>query len=643
MNAIPEDEEVSVSSGASFPQQQHRLPPPPPPPAFGRGSDGGGQRRPGNWREQLRPPDESPLESTSTTGSSSSGPQLSKAATTDQDEDGYESDWEKEISVEGSVFFVAPYSEDELRQEREREQAISALPQEAKEERKTKKMGKLSRLVRRRESKRDRINAAGTGAGARPKFGGKVSGGAAAALRSPQSPGESSDNDSSTYYGQLRTFESVIESATANSIAEMQEVTIRIKGRKSVVDGGGSLLEQMMGIVPMRHHDEDSDNVVVVAGYLTDGPAIKISDKLQIGDIIRLVDGQQVNLTIIEQLLSTFSSSTKIKITIQRPPAKLFPDPLSSSLEHSGSSGDDTVAPSLIKMLTGDGPTAVEVQSILKKLPYIVLYLTRSGITESSPELADVLYQYPTAVSGSHSIKLLKVRGVFVTLCQALPEILGSTPVTTSISVDDELVHVGFAQEGEDHFLIALSDVKCNASEVETLTRDVSRVLRLQFGSLPAAFSGRNHAELNKFFNVVLLDELLGISGSVMPPSLDVASVLAPSPPKLESRLPGTQWLNLPDDIKFQVDDAMNQFESADFQDYSEDFYDLPREFNILGSCVFHKGFLLASHLRTEDMTDVTLWCSFYKLLGLTRSSPVHQVVSWNEVFLSRTRKGNET
>ena len=46
-------------------------------------------------------------------------------------------------------------------------------------------------------------------------------------LRSPVSPnaggagGESSDNDSSTYYGQLKTFESVFESE-ASPVAEMQ-------------------------------------------------------------------------------------------------------------------------------------------------------------------------------------------------------------------------------------------------------------------------------------------------------------------------------------------------------------------------------------------------------------------------------------
>jgi hypothetical protein len=380
------------------------------------------------------------------------------------------------------------------------------------------------------------------------------------------------------------------------------------------------------------------DPVVVVAGFLTDGPAIKINDKLQIGDIIRLVDGQQVNLTIIEQLLSTYSSSTKIKITIQRPPAKMFPDPLSLSHDDSGSTSAD-MAPSLVKMLTGDGPTSLEVQSMLKRLPYIVLYLTRSGITESSPELADVLYQYPTAASGHHSIKLLKVRGMFVTLCQALPEITGgSVPLTSTVIIDHELVHVGYAEEGEDVLLVALPDGKCNAGDVGHIVCDMARVLRLQYGSLAAAFSTRNHVDLNKMLNILLLDELLNIcsSQSRIPPPFDIATILSRNPPKFDERLHATHWLNLPDDIKFQVDDAMNQFESGDFQDYSEDFYDFPREFNILGSCVFYKGLLLASHLPKDDLIDVVLWSKLNKLLRLTRESPVHQLVAWSEIYLTR-------
>ena len=54
-------------------------------------------------------------------------------------------------------------------------------------------------------------------------------------------------------------------------------------------------------------------------------------------------------------------------------------------------------------------------------------------------------------------------------------------------------------------------------------------------------------------FSMMLLDELLHIPNSVRaPPQLDMASVLARNPPKFSERLQASQWLNLPDDIKFQ-------------------------------------------------------------------------------------------
>ena len=59
----------------------------------------------------------------------------------------------------------------------------------------------------------------------------------------------------------------------------------------------------------------------------------------------------------------------------------------------------------------------------------------RRGITETSPELADVIYQYPT----QHQSKLLQVRGMFLTLCHALPEITGSKPITSSLLVEVRL------------------------------------------------------------------------------------------------------------------------------------------------------------------------------------------------------------
>ena len=217
--------------------------------------------------------------------------------------------------------------------------------------------------------------------------------------------------------------------------------------------------------------------------------------------------------------------------------------------------------------------------------------------------------------------------------------------MTTSLLVEDQLIHVGYAEERDDLFVMALPALKASAKEVSQLVRDTVRVLRLRHKTLASAFAQKNAAtaDLNEFFSVLFLDTLLGTTTSALittttpTPLLDVSAVLGtPGPARFDQSLPAAQWLHLPDDVKFQIDDALSQLEAADFTEYSDDFYDSPREFNILGACLFHRGRLLASHLTRDDMIDVLLWCQFNQILPLTRIQPVQQVVNWSEIFLTR-------
>ena len=130
--------------------------------------------------------------------------------------------------------------------------------------------------------------------------------------------------------------------------------------------------------------------------------------------------------------------------------------------------------PTYLKMLSGRGPTPPEVQSLLRGLPHMVLYVTSTGITENSPEAADVLYAYPSDVMDhplSPTFRLFKSRGVFVTLCQLLGQVTGdeTKPQVTSVLLDginntatdctindSQLVHIGYAEENGDLLLLAL-------------------------------------------------------------------------------------------------------------------------------------------------------------------------------------------
>ena len=59
---------------------------------------------------------------------------------------------------------------------------------------------------------------------------------------------------------------------------------------------------------------------------------------------------------------------------------------------------------------------------MLRTLPYIALYITRRGITESSPELADVLYQYPAQVGIMIVMMRVMIVMIMIMMMMAAPE-----------------------------------------------------------------------------------------------------------------------------------------------------------------------------------------------------------------------------
>ena len=75
-----------------------------------------------------------------------------------------------------------------------------------------------------------------------------------------------------------------------------------------------------------------------------------------------------------------------------------------------------------------------------------------------------------------------------MTLVQALPEMAmgGALPSTSTVSVDGEVVHVGYEAEGEDVLLLALPDIKCNADDVRQGGTLFSAVVKI------CPFSGRS-------------------------------------------------------------------------------------------------------------------------------------------------------
>lgn len=67
---------------------------------------------------------------------------------------------------------------------------------------------------------------------------------------------------------------------------------------------------------------------------------------------------------------------------------------------------------------------------------------------------------------------------------------------------------------------------------------------------------------------------------------------------------------------------------------------DCQRLYTILGSCLYHKSYLLASHLPHEDLIQVHSFLRQNRLLDLVENEATKSLVVWRRIFPLSCRQG---
>ncbi len=436
---------------------------------------------------------------------------LNQQPSDDDESESDESDWEQEVSKDGSVHFVDPLSVEEAAGFAQRTPMSTNDPQTAVNPRDSNGK-KLSRLVRRRESKRDRntpCNVVLKTPGGSESVSGQASGGTAKGnpWRVSNSH-ESSDNDSSTY-GQIKTFEAFFEAtnldrsvaspppiptsskgqqdlSSKDEVTEIHEVTLKFQAKQlkaqiphfqMLLHGDnpanrGLLLEALLGIVPevkpLRVEGSSAisgghiiDNSVVIASLTPQGVAFKSSDNLKCGDIIRSLDGQHVTLDTVNTFLlnkltkaSSSSASGKVKLILQRPMGRVArPHPAEFNARQSAE---------LSKQFSQLDEHA---WGLLRNAQVLAAIISNDGIgaDNSDSDAPAVIYLLPTSSASTES-PLLSVRGIFSTLVQLLPDVVSSEPISTDLMLrvgsdsnySEQWLHVSYGIDKEEILLVGL-------------------------------------------------------------------------------------------------------------------------------------------------------------------------------------------
>nr|CAD7405854.1 unnamed protein product [Timema cristinae] len=378
--------------------------------------------------------------------------------------------------------------------------------------------------------------------------------------------------------------------------------------------------ETLLGLVISMFADESR---IMVAGFIPNGEAIRYKS-IKIGDWLRSIDGQEVVYSNIDSVLANITSPCKVRLKLQRVAGCEVTTPVPSLSSHSRGVHQSELA----KQLIG---AATDLTPLLRELPVGLLYLTQEGLTEGGPEDQGVIYCYPPSSSSSPNT-LAMARGCFTTLHHLLPDVALSSPISSTAVLREQLTHIIYTPRGHEIMLLALPNNRCSVQEAIQISADLVRYLEFNYQTLSRAFSDVDrHACLNHFFSLFFAQLV-----SAQLENVEAHQISA----QWEDLLPAAHWVPLPREAQIQIDEALSELESNDFRELNDDPNNYQRLYTIIGTCLYHKGYLLSSHLSKTDLVDVHTFCRQQGLLHLGRSEAVRSMVLWREVYPSSCNRG---
>ncbi|CAH6789162.1 protein inturned [Phodopus roborovskii] len=408
-----------------------------------------------------------------------------------------------------------------------------------------------------------------------------------------------------------------------------KDVTVYINPKKLTVIKAREqlkLLEVLVGIVHQtkwswRKSGKQADGERLVVHGLSPGGSAMKSGQVLVGDVLVAVNDVDVTSENIERVLSCIPGPMQVKLTFENAYA-VKKETAQPKKKKTQSSTND-----LVKLLCGS--EADSIQHSILDTPHISMYLTLQLQSEMSKEEQEILYHYPVSEA---SQKLKSVRGIFLTLCDMLESVTGTQVTSSSLHLNGKQIHVAFLKESDKLLLIGLPAEEVPLPQLRNMIEDAAQTLKFMYGSLDSAFCQvENTPRLDHFFSLffqrALQPDKLHLSATPSAQQYDAASAV------LLDSLPAVRWLTLPQELKVELDTVLSDLEAADFEELSEDYYDMRRLYTILGSSLFYKGYLVCSHLPKDDIVEIAAYCRQYCLLPLAAKQRIGQLIIWREVF----------
>ncbi|XP_019754086.1 protein inturned isoform X1 [Dendroctonus ponderosae] len=402
---------------------------------------------------------------------------------------------------------------------------------------------------------------------------------------------------------------------------EEKEVTLEIdRANRYNLSSYTSLAESLLGLIISTLSD---GNRVMIAGFSYDSKA-KNERNIKIGDWLKSINSIEVNVHNLDDSLQKFINHDEVVLTLQRVAAtEVTKDPPINTLNMESAFVRDLLNAKL-----------EDNQALLPKMcrfPVGLVYINIDKLDESNKANEDIIYCFPKPAQKN---LLSCARGMFITLSHLVEDITSTPSRLSCIMHKDKLLHVVYTRRSSRLLLFMLPDERASSKEVVLMNAELLSFLEFTFGDVDRGLSEQQDQVdlvLFRYFAKLICND----DWTTIEQFLEYQPNLSPNPNScsFEGIMPVVPTLKLHDEAITQLDEALTELEASDYREWNEDPLDCQRLFTILGSALFHSGYLLHSHLMQDDLVDVFTFCKLQGLVHLAKTEPVKSLVLWKEVY----------
>ncbi|KAG5874050.1 hypothetical protein JTB14_034626 [Gonioctena quinquepunctata] len=406
---------------------------------------------------------------------------------------------------------------------------------------------------------------------------------------------------------------------------EEKEVMLEIDSEnRHNLSSDKSLAESLLGLIVSTLSD---GNRVMIAGFSYDSKA-KQERNIKIGDWLKSINNIEVNVQNMDDILQKFINRDDVLLKLQRVAGiEVTKDPPINELNIES----DFVR----ELLNSKSDDEDSISEALCRHPIGIIFVDTEKLSESNQENEDVVYCFPRPIQKN---VLCHSKGMFITLNHLLDEMTKTKPKVSTLKCNGQITHVVYTNFDKKLLLLMLPNHRVKKQEMLLLNNEIIRHLQFCYETIEKCFTSEQYlAQIDhffmRFFTKTLSDGLWTTMKEFVQLQSSFTQPFEDGYYQFEEVMPVAPTLCLPDEAQVQIDDALSDLEASDYRDWNEEPLDCQRLFTILGSALFHSGYLLATHFIHEDLIDVYCFCKLQGLFHLSRTEPVKSLVLWKEVF----------